>query len=293
MTGERAKRASIGDPLHTPAGRMMRSFPVQSIREHWEISDTGRESVIRAALHKNAEKINDFVASCFSLTRQHVRIYRGHGTGFPDTDFAGKSPLVTRYIEGGQERFYLRDLLFTVTLDDPLEPASIMFSWPVRVLDIPPYICLCCTTMEQQISTHFPGRPVLRQYRLLTEGELAIEFIRYRGAAGIPHVDINKGIKSLWSQDLIDAYQAEFKKERSTANEVMDEEFLVKRNSPELFKEMISAPLMETCFAFVSKKELYVDHLRAFPRMGELHFPIHSKNREGIDNVIRSILHWN
>jgi hypothetical protein len=105
--------------------------------------------------------------------------------------------------------------------------------------------------------------------------------------------DLNKGIKELWKRDLIDAPEAQFRSSRSISKETMDEGFTLKQQYHDRYEQAISAPLVKISFRFMVDTGNYCDHFLIESSIGKLTFPMHSKQKEHVQNVIRKILELN
>ena len=104
--------------------------------------------------------------------------------------------------------------------------------------------------------------------------------------------DLNKGIKKLWSDDEIDASKAKFKKAKSVSTEVLDEDFMLKKDMNAVYVEIIKAPIVQTTFRVLKKKNL-TDAFVVDPTKGIFSFAVYPKQHNGLTDLIDLILSHN
>lgn len=217
-------------------------------------------------------------------------------------DLFPSARLVAGYGEGvdrGEQMvsfLYLLELEFLVWVDNPLEKTSIVFLWPFQVRIQSPFIIASFAIMEQNVSAYFGDeRPVLRAEKLIDEKDV-LETIFQRlppGASPVP-LDINKGIKALWQNGIIDAPRVGWKKPRATATQTMDQSFLVKRDDPGLYAQLRRQPLFKTVFKAMDPAAFgFSGFFVVEPGKGFLSFPSFARGPDDRANVIREILHHN
>jgi hypothetical protein len=73
----------------------------------------------------------------------------------------------------------------------------------------------------------------------------------------------------------------------------MDEQYLIKRDRPEIYKAAMKSPLLKTQFLFLKDATKYVSHFVVEANIGLVRFPMFTINRDGTINVLAKILELN
>ena len=147
------------------------------------------------------------------------------------------------------------------------------------------------TIVERDIGSYFEGRTVIKTERSLSEDDIVLSL--QQNLEGLTSLDLHKGIKELWEQDLIDTQNIRWKKPKSTTSEAMDEPCTLKSDYPHVYKEIQNQPLFKTSFKFLKDVDKYVSHFAVDPAKGFLAFTMFPKGKGNIENVIRKILEHN
>lgn len=274
--------------------RLIRLFPVKILKENFDIPSNGDalfNDILREELPQN---INAFAYTNINSTKQHVYIYHFthlynlatfNPASFPYT-------VINRSMNGSQLQITISPVVeFSVTVNNPFEEIILNFHQPYILTIERDKLIIQATIMEKNMSSYFdPTRKVLNVEKNNDE-RLAIENILSFFLRNLPiPCDLNRGIKQLWANDVIDSRYIKWKRNRSTATESMDENYTLKEQYPDDYRRIISDPLNRTIFRYLPEDEGFPDHFTVDPSRGEISVPIYPKNQNQIPNVINQIL---
>jgi hypothetical protein len=148
------------------------------------------------------------------------------------------------------------------------------------------------TFVLERDPSNYSGRPLLKAIRDFDEKKLAVDLEKL----GLPGLDVNKGVKSLWESKAVDAPRVKFKKAQSTNTVDMDDGKGLRDTDPEAFKDIISRPLLNTNFKSEPAPEDPEKTHKIFqvnPTFGRLAFTSYTDDPGDTDAVIKSILENN
>jgi hypothetical protein len=278
--------------------RLLNIFPVTSIREQWDIGGKTKSDLVGNVTTKALpENVVDFVRDSSGLTKQHVYLF-SHSirqiSKLPESVLADFEPqkVTSHGIE--REFFYLIPLEFHFVAGSPPEEGSVKFIWPVKLVFRSGVLAAYLTTMEMDISTYVQLDPVHRVIRSLKNEQLLKHLTEtLPSTAGLTRLDVNKGIKYLWSIDAIDATRVCWKESYSTHTDAMDAEFLLKKHVPKAYGDACKAPLLKTVFKVLDPSLAWPELLMVDSTNGEIGIPRFSKDRKAVENVVGEILRHN
>lgn len=279
--------------------RLLNLFPVKAIRANWEEAKGRTKSdVVDAVVAAiDPENVIDFARKNVGLTKQHVYLFAHQGrlANLPQSVFEGFDPKMIERAPQRIEYFYLLPLAFRYVAGMPPESGEMIFLWPIKIIVRSKIVEVHVTTMEKDISSYLPeDEPLFDVKRTVENDDVLANFkSRLRGWSPLSPLDINKGVKTLWEQDAIDAPRACWKKAISTSTETMDAEFLVKKDAPAIYAEAIKAPLLKTVFKTLDSDVDWPEFLVIDPSNGELAVSRYGESREAVDHVIGEILRNN
>lgn len=276
--------------------RLLQLFPAKKIKDRWQLK--GKKEEVAYEIAKNgADDVKEFAKDNAGLTRQIIYV-RKHAKSplskIPSPVLSAE--LVSEEADANRvEHFYLTDLVYNVVLQDPLEKMDLKFKWPVRVVFEKGYFRVHITMMEKNIASYFPlDRLPLVGKKNLSEMDIMAEICKGMGVDPLNSgVDLNKGIKTLWANDLFDSLTARWKEPKDTTTKAMDKDCLLKRDNYAAYKEIIKAPLLKTAFKFLKESDQFPTHFAADPTFGEISIPTFSEDVSIAENVIREILKYN
>jgi hypothetical protein len=269
--------------------RLLDLFPVKCLKEAWPDKKGTKEEICKElAGERELERIAKFLDDYFNFCKQHVHVFKVDSATIPNS--AGAAKLIRKATGAEPHGLYTARVKYTVVLRDPFQETTVDFLWPLRIDIIgKQQLLLRFVVLEKDIGTRV-NRPVIRADRSLDEPDIIEPLQQELDFAGL---DLNKGVKKLWSTDYMDARRTNYKKPNSTAWEAMDEARGIKKDNPELYALLMRSPLYDTLFiipATENRKEvaLWID-----PTRGTIRFPRYAENMGDTDNVIREILKKN
>jgi hypothetical protein len=271
--------------------RLIKLFPVKVAKELFNTD------VAKIIIEHTDEVINDRCYSNLYYTKQHIYIYhldKNFDKKTFDTNGFPVEILKTDERDGITTYICRKLVTFNVTTINPYNQVKIKFYQPLIITLNKRHLIIHTTILEKSISSYFENVKVVEATREVNEeeliGEIRAFFEQFYRAN---YCDINKGIKEIWENDLIDSKQVKFKKNKSTSTEVMDEDFTVKEHYPDVYKQLVKSPLNKTVFKYLKDDGLFIDHFTADPSLGRLSFPLFPKTPNQINNVIQTILAHN
>ena len=276
--------------------RVLKLFPTRLIKESFEKEGPLTEEILKEIVRNVQDAdIFEFTRNNLGFTRQHVYILTHD---IEKLDELPEHLLTENTIRSTEndiiEYCDLYDVIYKVYLQEPYEVVSLEFKWPTQIVISNSLIAIHFTILEKNIQSYFGERKVLTARKSVEEKDIIALIVTQLSKYGIiePY-DLNKGIKELWKQDIIDALEVQYLKSKSTSKETMHEEYTFKQQYPEEYEKAIQAPLIKCSFKFISNKDEYCDHITIDPSSGKITFPTFSKEKEHIQNVIRKILESN
>lgn len=270
--------------------RLVKLFPVKVVKDYFN-------TTIEDVMNKPETAVKNFCFANLNSTKQHIYIYnidkKFNVNTYDENNFPVK--VYSKTIDTINSSFICYQLIeFTVTLIEPYETKTIQFYQPILVNFIKKHLVIQITILEKNINTYFGGRVVVKSVRDISEEDIINNIRHYFDAEYTTRIcDINKGIKTMWKNDLIDSRHVKWKKNKSTATEVMDENYTLKQQYPDVYNDLVKAPLNKTVFKYLKEDDVLVDHFTTEPTYGELSVPIFPKTPNQISNVISQILSSN
>ncbi len=204
---------------------------------------------------------------------------------FPDDIPSGEKVF---QIEGIRSLYVIR-LVHSVVLLEPLEEATESFLWPMWVEFTPRYMVVRFVVLEKDLKSYF-NRPYQLGRKDVDEKAILKHLTAHFGMGA---ADLHKGVKQLWADDFLDAFEIKFKRPMSVASESMDQQLGIKECNPELFNVVQTATLFRTTFRTLPgvlgpSLTFHID-----PARGTIDFPSYSDYERGSDLVVNTVLQQN
>jgi hypothetical protein len=271
------QEASIADRK-----RLLELFPISILRSVWAAKGTKEEICYAAAApadYAQIERVINFVDEHLNCCKQHLYVYgREADNRLPPDIIDGEK---VKEVEGSHA-LYLCRVSYNVVLREPLEETTLEFLWPVRVELKDSYLVVRFVVLERNPSSYL-------ERDAYVSGKSLNEKIVLPGLVGaLKTADINKGIKKLWADGVIESTRSNFKKPYSLSSETMDEEKGIKEHYPDVYAMMQESPLYTTIFEVTDKKST-VSNFSADPSHGIIGFGSYSE-KGGTDGIIQQIL---
>lgn len=264
--------------------RLLGLFPVATLREAF--SNKGKKEEISRKLASTSDaqqlvEIADFVDKNLLFCKQHVYFFSHNG----DAVLPREIPHGELVKEQKDHALYLARITYEVVKLDPLENGSIDFLWPIRIELYQNYLLVRFVVLEKNVGSYF-DRMVLVRGKSLSE-EAITASVLVDGTVG--PADLNKGFKTLWDKNRIDATRIKYKKPGSMVTQSMDEERGLKQVDPKAYEELSRLPLYQSVFI---PYESFTDvgAFTADPTKGFIGFTRYFKEGASGDELIRQIL---
>jgi uncharacterized protein YrzB (UPF0473 family) len=289
--------------------RLLKLYPVKVVKEHFLNLDSTKQSELIPEIVKKypASAIEQFAFDKIGHTKQHVYIYRLNKK-FDRTVFKKALFPIDIKSEGkfDSDSFYKNKFTnyvflcfpvieYDVSLMNPLVQERVNFIQPTRVVISGQNVVVQTTIMEKKLDSYFPeDRKVLDVIKRNGEDQFIAQIIKFfQKDYYIQICDLNKGVKNLWEHDVVDSRYVKFKKSKSTTTETMDEEYTLKAQYPEVYKQIMAGPMNKTVFRYLRGDDKFSRTFMVDPTQGELSMNIFPENTDQIWNVINEILAGN
>lgn len=275
--------------------RLLKLYPVKIVKEHFEPEETTQIEMLPEILNNNnAHSIHSFALENHNYTKQHISIFKLNSNFVRNTfNFNGLiiQPNQEIIVDGGYLFKFLPIIDYEVVLGDPYSETILQFYQPTSVKIIGDIIIISTTIMEKNLESYFPGRRVYDAKK--SQGEdSTVKLItdHFELSYGLVSLDINRGIKYLWANDMIDSKYAKWKKSHSTTTENMDEEYTLKQKYPQLYQDIIQAPIGRTIFKNITDDDIINSHFSVDPSKGLISISIYPDNLNQTNNVLNEII---
>jgi hypothetical protein len=275
--------------------RLLNLFSASIIKQEWShiVRSTRKRDIIEEiAMESTQTQIYDFVNRYFCCTKQHVYLfaYSDSDSELPSVISIG-TELCNTTSKNRRSGTFLLDLNYSIMLSNPYERIDVAFLWPARITIYPDAISLSLTILERDISKFIEsGRVTFSPRKSLKDEDVIRRLYFNYPSLHLQRMDLNRGIKQLWQNDVLDATSVRFKRSRSVSSEHMDEHYLIKYHFKDLYEDALERPLFSGTFHFLSNRDDVVKKFRVDPSDGFLSFISYAAERGQTENVIREIL---
>lgn len=284
-----------GPVLHPDyLAHLLSLFSIQKLHQYFSPKEKKKhETITEIANSSPVTEIEKFAYLHHSTTKHHLHLFTHDTTELSllNSDLTGLTRLA--YQESANNKytwFYLIDLSYNIVLNDPLSVESFKMPWPILIQATPSQLMLRFTTLEPSMASRYGASRIVRITRDLEEATILAQVLGNLKLSAVAPLDLNRGVKALWSEDLIDSPSVQWKKSRATTRQVMDGDYLVRRDDPTLYQELIDKPIFSGLFKWIGGGNISVDHFLAEATQGKLSFRTYSDLGTGADHVVREIL---
>lgn len=271
--------------------RLLEFFPAPKLKEEWPGTKGQKKPDACEIIASTGDhaRVGAFLMANFAHCRQHIHILSRNNkdsdplAALPASDLLGNMP--------GGISFHLASVPYIVYLLNPVEQTNIDVLWPIKV-EQSDEITIVRTFVLERDPSNYSGRPLLKAIRDFDEKKLAVDLAKL----GLPGLDLNKGVKTLWESEEIDAPRVKFKKEQSTNTVDMDDGKGLRGTDPDAFKDIMSRPLLNTNFRSEPDLEDPEKARKLFqvnPTFGRIGFTSYTDDPGDTDAVIKAILENN
>jgi len=271
--------------------RLLDLFPAANLSRDWPDYTGKKVEVCKAvARSESAKSIARFVDRNFDSCRQHVHVFSHDGKlkDAPPVLLQGQR---IRH-QSGVSSLYLIDACYTLILEDPIETVDLHFLWPVRVeLESSNHCLVRFVILEKDLGS-YATRSYIGTKGATDESSILKHMVNLHQKHEFRGVDLHKGIKALWDENLIDAIRIKFKKHKSTTTEDMDEEAGLKATYPDVYENIKTRPIRSGLFKTLGTT-FSVPTFSSKPSDYMLTFPRYTEKLGGTTDVVRQVLRRN
>jgi len=280
--------------------RLLKSFPVKTVKEHFGIDAGNQDEVITEIVKNNAEvAIKDFSYSHFNYSKQHIYVYHlpyRHNFKEIHKDTFEHEIIKQSVSANNHLIFCLAEITFEVVavVGDDLSKVKVKFYQPLHIEVKERYLIIRFTTLETKLQPYFSSTTKLYGgTKVVDEKAMIADILVHFQHCSPERADLNKGVKHLWSNKVLDAREVKFKKAKSTSKETMDEDHLVAEQYPEVYDILMQSPLNKTILKYKLENDDFCEHFVCDPTNGEISLPLYSINPNQAENIINEIIRNN
>ena len=279
--------------------RLLNIFPTDLLRASFEKKVQHKQRVIERILAEHQEKeIFNFVINNLQYTKQHTYVY-AINKGKVKLNMPiikGALPVETTGRDGVSTAYYFLKCDSNVIDTRTFTKAVLTNYWPVSISFTNELLTIKVTVMEHNLK-EYAGIPLYDLGKAFTEADImrSIDDALIANNVEISIIDLNKGIKYLWKNDIIDAKFVRFRKDKSISSETMNGDFTLKKAMPETYKDMMARPLERNIFKFEGNYQEpdYPSHFTVEPEAGAVSFTLFPPSLNANQNVLNLILQHN
>lgn len=287
---------SASNPSPDEVSNLLALFPKRDLKNRWPEHRANKdEMTVDIASNSEFSDVSNFVWKNLHHCKQYIHFFR-HDIelhNLPDSVLPPSQPL--RRTKGEDKRNYLYILrtTYTVHLIDPYQRANVTFLWPVKVSVTEDHLYVSFVKLVKNMRSRFGDRFLTDDGKSLSRSSVIGSLgFQMESKGGINTLDLNKGIKSLMEEHIIDAKKARVRRSRSTRTESMDQEYTLKDDlSNEEYREIQDNPLLNSRFEVI-KNGIDIDKFTCNPTEGIINFHRFSEGYDSND-LVRKVLRHN
>ena len=276
--------------------RLLELLPLDFVKKEYSVAGH-RNKVYKQVIKKTSETdiYEDFLRN-MSFCHQHIHMFKHSCSDISKigTSSLSKNVVYSNVINKGASRKEVEYLLevryyFTEVINQTAKEKFLKFLWPVMIILTSSHIEIRIITMEKNMKS---SATLLFRERDLEEDGIISEICRNTGITKPDRfLDITKGVKLLWNNDMIDAPRVEHKNSKSTDLAKMDGDLTYKKSYPAEYAKIIKQPLRRMGFYGLDKKLPLA--FVCEPEEGYLGFSRFQNDISSIDALIDEILRRN
>lgn len=273
--------------------RLLESYPVDLLKFSYNKQDLNQTHLLKEIVEENSkEQIIKYAFDHFGMLHQHVYVVELNN----EIPTNWKPPLtyfISKKVDSTGNRIF--DLLFEMQYSyydtRAKDQDYLLFYWPVQFKVYKNFLVIKFNTKENSLKRYF-NHPIFPLAKNLNE-EGILEIIKDllpNGTTFVP-TDLNKGIKKLWADDLVDAQYSQFKDSKSTSIEAMDEDNLIKATYPDKYAKMILAPIDKSIFHVRQNNgHIFIPKFKIEPKKGKFAVTRYSDNVESVNALVQEVI---
>lgn len=278
--------------------RLLKLYPVKVVKNYFNPEESVQSEMIPEIVNaQSAQAIKQFATDYHNYTKQHIYFFE-LSANFNRPNFNLNNFELSlegeTIVNGGYNFKFLPQAEYNVVLGGPTEETVLSFYQPMTVRVHGRKLIVYITILEKNLESYFGNRRVYEAKKANDDDYFVTLIVDYfKNFYGVTPLDLNRGIKKLWADDVIDSKYAKWKKSHSTTTENMDEEFTLKQKYPPLYEEITKAPINRTIFKNISGHSDINSHFSIDPSKGLLTISIYPEDLDQTNNVINKILAGN
>jgi hypothetical protein len=278
--------------------RLMGLYPLEIIKQ--EYTQTGRSDTVYAAIAKNntLRDLEEDAIRMFGYTRQHCYFFPHSEKDLTKhhTDFFAKELVHTKNIHKQEKSLLVVEYLlnlhynFLELNNRTNDERKLKYFWPVKIIFWEKIMEVRLVIMERFMksteSSVYRGRDFEEEdvVRLAIAGSATTDLRQ--------PLDLNKGIKSLWHDQIIDAIEVAHKSSSSVDRATMDHGLTFRATYPDRYAKMIKDPLRKMSF-YNWKEKSWPYAFAIDASTGFLAFPRFQSSVESVDLLVNELLNRN
>ncbi len=198
------------------AKRLLKLYPVKIIKEHFN-SDLNSDELFDSIVGNNPfNSIKEFAYANLEHTKRHIYIYNiGQAATLQNIDLANFPYLIVNqsHINNEISLTILPIVDFNTVLNNPFEEVTMQFHQPIKIILNGTHLIFYITILEKNINSYFDiDRKVLNVEKGNEESETITQICHHLNTFNPHTCDINRGVKHLWNNDIVDSKYAKWKK---------------------------------------------------------------------------------
>ncbi len=274
-------------------------YPVDEVRSTFNIKSRSQDDVILGVQQANTcAAVEQFLFDNVDFTKQHIHLFqlskRFNISNFDKNQFPFK--VIKEVGKPGELILFCLPIVnYDLVTINPYAQYTLDFYQPLKIVIKGKTLAIHFTVLEKRPDSYIPSGSLVKSERLVEEEQLKADVLNYFDAEGYgPTVlVIDKGVKDLWNNHLIDSKYVRFKKSDSTATDAMDKGRTFRKSYPAEYTALVSRPLEKTIFAYQNSDDIMCDVFVVDPSIGLISITHYPKTKNQIQNVIDTILSKN
>lgn len=274
-------------------------YPVKLLKDHYQLAGQQADVINEIVARNNLSGVYTFALNNLNNTKQHIYIYTNN-RNFNEANF---NPAIfpIPVIDHGRtpQGYHIRcmpavDCSATIkdTVTGAYSDVVMRFPQPIVITITRTHIIIKATIIEKNVGSYIQGGNAESfNVRKNVEDDFTADIIAFFAAAhNVGVCDLNRGIKHLCDNDILDLRTMKILKNQSTATEVMNGDNTFKQCYPNDYAAAMRNPLSKSLFKYLPNDELLCKSFAADPNVGRLSITLYPSTPNQVQNVVSQIL---
>lgn len=281
--------------------RMLMLYPIHIVKSHFNVVGHKGIAISQIATTRTTTEIDTFAASHINRNKQHIYIFNLNppfdrntfnipGNPFPFT-------IMHEVVEGGSYHFYIKpQVIYYATIvnleTNTSSQIEMIFTQPIHITVNNTHLIIRATILERNVSAYMNSRAT-KSFNVTKSNndDFVNDIVSYfLGNYGVVSCNLNRGVKHLCDNNILDFKSLQIINSDSTDTIVMNEDLTFKIRYPLQYANTMRAPLIKSAFKYLLDDEALCDTFTADPNTGQINIPLYPKTATQIENVIAQIL---